>query len=84
MCNKILVLAYIAGIKTNIKKSVKIINNTQTTNEAIAIALFFLKTPNVTPKSANTKKANKIIVKLNEIPPFVYKLIHTFYHYQTI
>jgi hypothetical protein len=69
-------LIYIAGIKTNIKKSTKSITNIPTTNETIVIALFFIKIPNITPKTAITKIVNKIIVKLNEIPPFINKLTH--------
>jgi len=38
-----------AGINTNIRKSIKIIVNIRTADEPITTALFFLKTPNIVP-----------------------------------
>jgi len=59
------------GINTNIRKSIKIIVNIRTADEPITTALFFLKTPNIVPKTDITKKADRYIVKPNEIPPFI-------------
>lgn len=41
----------------------------QITNEITVTILFFLKIPNITPKTDITKDKNNFIVKPNQTPP---------------